>query len=511
MNRILIQTALCGVFLITSPCRAEDSPPVSLADIDVKLVDDHAIAFATFQSHNQKIVSNRHGLFLAYLKAAKEDYMAQTWRLVHSSDGGRTFKTLHEATHATNPPVLETDSLGNLFLIRPDFKDGNAYLYRFNAADKWKTPAISTIPRGSAGKFCMVLDEPRKQLYYFAHNNTFHIVALDGKVRSSVDLIRPGKSGYLQYPHLTLDADGTLYAAWTSLKDDNSTPNGYIYWDIHAVRSSDGAANWQKLDGTQLQIPIVADETGPTDRITRDDEFKFHSWLSAFMVKDRKLHVAYWVKSHPQRQRYVRYNVNGGKPDVDIEPMIHETAIEQRNDNGAFAARRSIKESTLYFVTAIEDRRRLACLASDDNGKTWYRYATGATKYPHRVYSIGTARNLTADGGILGTFTDVRESAKTYYEPNSGRVHLFRIPAGISKAKVAEIYEHDGRVEIKFGLTRGQPAFIQFSSDKKSWTEWQPFASSLVVPLSKVPAFYRLKSRLEVVSPAYSVMSSSES
>ncbi len=152
------------------------SPMPGLTVIETVCVDDDATPFGTFQSHNQKVMSNRNGIFMTYLKTRNEPYTAQTWRLLRSTDGGRTFSTVYESTDATNPPVLESDEQGNIYLIRPDFVDKNAYLYRFLAQDEYAKPQISTIPKGSGGKYCMVLDPERGQLYYFVHNNTFHII-----------------------------------------------------------------------------------------------------------------------------------------------------------------------------------------------------------------------------------------------------------------------------------------------------------------------------------------------
>ncbi|MDP7254340.1 MAG: hypothetical protein QGF00_32375, partial [Planctomycetota bacterium] len=91
-------------------------------DIDIVCVDDDAFGYATFQSHNQKVVENRNGIFITHLnKRLNEAYTAQRWRLSRSTDGGRTFVTLWEAVDATNAPVLETDAADNLYLIRADF------------------------------------------------------------------------------------------------------------------------------------------------------------------------------------------------------------------------------------------------------------------------------------------------------------------------------------------------------------------------------------------------------
>ena len=133
----------------------------------------------------------------------------------------------------------------------------------------------------------MWLDEPRKQIYYLSQNHTFHVVALDGKVLSSVALLQAGTHALMQYPSLCMEGD-VLHVAWTT-----SLPEKYLYWDIHYVKSPDGGKSWQKMDGTPLTPPIVADDTGPSDRISLDDEFEVHTWLSNFLVRDGKAHFLY--------------------------------------------------------------------------------------------------------------------------------------------------------------------------------------------------------------------------
>ncbi len=145
------------------------------------------------------------------------------------------------------------------------------------------------------------------------------MVSVDGELRSAVELISHGPKAFLQYPPLTQDAHDTLYAAWTTSDRDT-----YLYPTIHAMKSLDGGVSWQALDGTSLSLPVVSDETGPTTRISRDDERDVHSWLSALMAKDGKLHFAYWAKTTPQRQRYLRYDSATGTLEVDIEPMFVE-------------------------------------------------------------------------------------------------------------------------------------------------------------------------------------------
>jgi DNA-binding beta-propeller fold protein YncE len=128
----------------------------------------------------------------------------------------------------------------------------------------------------------------------------------------------------------------------------------------------------------------------------------------------------------------------------------------------------------LYFVSTIVDRKRLACLASDDKGRTWREYAISDRAFGHRVYSIGAAREITDDGWIVGAFTDVVEGANTYYEPRSGKVYFFRIKARTEdpsnqqyrietiagNGKPGDVPEHAARgrdvpVDLPFGVEHG--------------------------------------------------------
>ena len=179
--------------------------------IELTLVDNQTIGYATFQSHNQKVVSGPWGVFITYIRQSNANYTTQEWRLAHSVDGGKSFATVLADTGATSDPALETHQQGTLFFARPDFKDGNAYLSRINSLGV--QPVTTTLAGGSAGKYCMVLDAPRKQLYFFAHNGSFHMVGVDGQVRYTTQLFANGKCASLMYPHLTLGREGTLYAA----------------------------------------------------------------------------------------------------------------------------------------------------------------------------------------------------------------------------------------------------------------------------------------------------------
>ena len=389
-----------------------------LAKVEISCVDDEAVGYATFQSHNQKVVSNGEGIFVTHIRTRNQPYTAQTWRLSRSTDGGRTFSTLFEATHATNPPVIETDDEDNVYLIRPDFQDGHAYLYRFFAKNEYRDPAVTQIAQGSAGKFAMYLDRAREQIYYFAHNNTFHVIGFDGKVRKMTQLCQPGANAVLQYPLLNMALDGTLHAAWTTQKH-----GVYLYWDIHHMLSPDAGANWKNLDGQRLTPPVKADNSGPAMRITLDDEFEFHSWLSSFLVKDGKVHFLYLAQMDPPRQHYTRFDVASGNRDLDIQPELRGREIQVQGLGGFFATRSGRRGSALYIL--LPQGNRVACLVSRDNGQSWHDFARSEETFT--IYSLGGSREISRDGYIIGTFTDQHGSNST--PDRESKVYFFKIKA----------------------------------------------------------------------------------
>lgn len=388
------------------------------ARIELTCVDPAATGYGTFQSHNQKVVANRRGIFMTHIRSRNEPYTAQQWRLSWSRDGGQTFETLYEAVHATNPPVLETDDADNVYLIRPDFFDGHAYLYRFLADQSFREPTITRIPNGAAGKFSMVVDRARARIYYFAHNGTFHRIALDGTVLSSTNLLAAGHSAVLQYPLLYLDSAGALHAAWTTQKH-----GVYLYWDIHYLQSPDGGSSWCTMSGKPVTLPVIADEGGPADRISLDDEFEAHTWLESFFVRGRKAHFLYLAQTEPPRQHYVRYDRAAARRELDLQPEFKGQKLTLRNLDGFFATRASEDNATIYVVSRDATANRLACLASDDNGSTWRDQAVSPLVV--NAYSIGGSREVTTDGWIIGSFTE--QIASTSESGGGSKVHFFRI------------------------------------------------------------------------------------
>ena len=71
------------LMVVLGPVRAEEGSSVST--FEPVLVDDAVIGYATFQSHNQKVVSNQYGIFMTYLKTRNDEYSAQQWGSKYTS------------------------------------------------------------------------------------------------------------------------------------------------------------------------------------------------------------------------------------------------------------------------------------------------------------------------------------------------------------------------------------------------------------------------------------------
>lgn len=410
----------CWVAVFSLTCRdvVQAAPQV----IETVLVDGEAAHGATFQSHNQKVVSNRRGIFLTHIRTRNAKMTAQQWRLSWSRDGGRTFNTLFEAIDATNPPAIETDSHDNIYLGRPDFVSFEVVLYRFLAAEDYRTPHITRVPKSAAGKYAMALDESRGHVYFHSHSDAFLRFGLDGALQANCLLLKKGKTAVQEYPHLHLAADGTLHTAWTSLF---VPPTGrWTYWGIHHAQSSDGGSSWKTFGGVPLPLPIIADETGPSDRVTLDDEFQSSTWLANTLSKNGKTHFIYAARTEPPRQHHIRYDSAIGRREFDHQPELRGKTLAVNVGNGFFATSQLEPTSPLFVVGyTVGAPVRIACLRSDDNGNTWRDHA--ASEPFAQPYAVGGCREVTAAGEIIGTFTEVVHAATD--ERSRGRVHFFRI------------------------------------------------------------------------------------
>jgi hypothetical protein len=362
-----------AVFMLGPWVRAE---PLK---IESTLVDAEALHFATFHSNNQKVVHNKCGIFMTYNRSRDEKYNAQQWRVMQSTDGGKTFATLHESTDPTNPPALETDSAENLYIGHPDWV---------------KTIECRTSPghprlRQANTPYSMALDEKRQQVCYFSHSGKLVRFGLDGSLKSNTLLLKRGEKAVQEYTHLHFDGGGTLHAAWTSLNVPFRR-----YWGIHHLQSADGGETWHSFTSKNLALPIIADETGPSDRITLDDEFEPSTWLANTLTKDGKTHFIYAAKTEEPHQHHVRYDIATGKREIDHSPALRGEKIELNINDGFLASSTRDPSSTLFAIgRTLRAPVRLACLRSDDNGTTW-KDTPSANRSPSPILSVVAARLL---------------------------------------------------------------------------------------------------------------------
>jgi hypothetical protein len=446
------------------PLRAVLGQSQGGATVEITTVDSNAVTYSTFQSHNQKVVANAYGIFMTYLhkqeccdgaqnccdvndpacydptpfvvscRDAGRDVIS-TWRLLRSVDGGATFTIVDDGKHGTVPPVLETDSQGNIYLAHADYFQGgqNAYVLRFLASNNFQNPTSTTLTGAAGGKFAMEIDEARGQLYFFSIANKFFRVRLsDLAILAEYQLTRDGTNANMHYPHLYLDDNGHLYAAWTTVRTGAAWErlklqcgNEHPYWSIHFMRSLDGGVTWVKPNGQTLATPVVADETGPTDEITPAEERCAFTWLSTFLVKGDKVHFVYNAGEPFNRQHYVRYDLATSSIDRNVFPFTGDT-ISVGNLDGVCSTRRSIKE--IFCVNKSTDNR-IAVLRSEDNGLTWRDHALGPSS---NTYSLGGSPQVTHDGYIIGSYT---ESSNFADQTTPKLVKFFKVASQVESSR----------------------------------------------------------------------------
>jgi len=416
-------------YLFGGPCRR-------LVPVEVVKVADHTPAYSTFQSHNQKLAENEHGIFMTYLHEAYANGLDPAygdtflWKLVRSTDMGESFTTVFEDMRVTKAPAVETDEEGNVYVMATDLSpagytptSGAALFYRFSPASGFADPATAVIPGGAAGKFALEYDAVRQSLYYFTYAGTginFYVLDKAGNVLSQRQLVQNGPVGQLQYPHLTMDG-ARLFAAWTTVKE-----GVYLYWDIHFAISDDGGASWHKADGTPVATPILADDSGPADAFVLPDELGVHNWLSNMSAEGGFLHFMYESQLASTRQHYLRYDLGRGTLDINVYPDWRGELLSIKNLDGFFAAPRDSQGGLLYAVSSDQGvgGRSIVVLASDDHGATWFDY--GKSPSFASLYAIGGAPAVTSSGLVIGSFTNVVDPNAPM---NGSETWFLRVPA----------------------------------------------------------------------------------
>ena len=487
-------------------------PPFDLrVPVKLTLIDSNAIGYATFQSHNQKVVSSSQGVFLAYNYAASENYRSNSWRLVFCTNSASSFGTVLDVPGTIHPPVLETDSEMRVFLAHAAY-DGNAYLYQVAPLAIGGIRGPFTITNGYSGKICMSFDSSSRELAYMVGTwatGPFRILSPAGDLLWYRELFSAPATRLAQceYPHISRDpASRQIFVAWTTQRIPLSE-YPYLYWDIHCMKSGNGGRDWFALSGREILPPVPPDNTGPADQISLDSEFSVHTWLSSFMFKEGKLHFVYWVDSVPQQQKYVRLDANSGVREKSISRIFGGSSDQVAGLDGFFAGRSTVSNSTMYFVSSIESETRLACMASDDNGSSWYRYAESDVTFPrgryHGIYSITGARELTASGAIIGAFTQLKENSETFYEAGSGKVFFFTFQGGLCSARVVRHGLEGGKLKVEFGLWRGNPRRVRFQHGGGEWSNFVEFSQNVEIPADTWPRQFQLESSLGVISPPH--------
>lgn len=373
----------------------------------------HAPAFGTFQSHNQKVVANDHGIFLTYLHADNEanPKVANEWRLMRSVDGGRTFTVLYEGRGNTRAPALETDHDGNLLLACPEYgapagTRREFRCYRFAAAENYRQPHVVVLPDvPCAAKYALAYDPTRHCYYVATQYGQFLTLTADGQLRHSAQVLQQhGPEASTQYPWLFVDAGGTMHHAWTTAARDGTCR----YPSVHYLRSRDGCRQWEDMCGTPVVTPAVPDRTGPSTFISRTDEGDVDTWLGAFCVKAGMVHCAYYAGAPLRRQHYVQFEARTGirRYDSWVDHPRHKwcgTSIALVGVSGLLATHADRPAGPLF---AVQQTRAgaIGALRSDDNGRTWRDHARSQRSF-NDIYALGGCRWVTEDGQVIGSFT----------------------------------------------------------------------------------------------------------
>jgi hypothetical protein len=396
-----------------------------LADVRLTKVASAAPFYATFGSHNQRIVDNANGLFVAHLTRmypgstwAKGNPLdtQSDWQLLRSTDEGASFQEVYfggrAATHVS--PIVGADARGAVYVFEQHFTaltGEDATMLRFDPAARFRSPSRTRIPGMASDKFSAVYDPGRDVFYYIAtsygpgHSARMATISTSGAVQVTAPVVTQGSHGFLMYPLLRLDEHSNLYFAWTT----QALPaiNPYLYWDIHFMVSHDQGRSWTSTTGKSLTTPVVADGDGPADRVTLPDETGTHPWLSSFLPKDGMVYFSYKASQEVLRKHARRFNLPAGRFDVDEFPAFRGNALSVDGQGGFFLTRRNASGSLIYFVGESLKDERVVILASDDAGVTWFDYAVTPRRFTS-LYSVSGARDIGPSGNLYALFTDLQ-------------------------------------------------------------------------------------------------------
>lgn len=421
---LLASVSLLGATLCQGLAGADAPTPFPVTYLDT--VDAQ---YATFSSHNHKIVQNQYGIFMTYWDGQADDL--GNWKLVRSLDQGASWGTIAWESTSAKPPVLVGDVEGSVFLIWSDRRDMDkpetgrpARFRRFDPEDGFKGSSDTLIPDGASDKFTAIYDRDKGVIYYLsfmqASEYQLNFYELDrlGNVmfsRSALvvpDVMMPAPFPYPIYPHLTLAGD-RLYAAFTT------TLSGGDYRTIYYLWSDDEGRTWRSPLGQLPGPPAPGSYNGSgCQAINLPDEANTRTWLASFIEKWGELHFAYQA-SDLGRQHYMRFGPENGSRISDTLQgwSVANAGMSMYSLYGFFASDRD-PATPLFFVGEAQDR--VVAIASDHPGATWNLHASSDPAFsgPTHLWSTSGSPDLTRSGHILGqTMID------------GLRVYAFRIPA----------------------------------------------------------------------------------
>lgn len=438
-----------GAAAITTPAEATApvAPPpsapafegVTFTDLDYVPSGDLGgatyAAYGTFSSHYQKTVSNPYGIFTSYVRyyvsaggSTTGDY--GEWTLKRSTDGGQTFSPIYTVTDSSKAPCVETDSAGDIHLAWSTNNWTDAWYVKLSASEGYSVVRSIYLTGAGAGKFSCVLQDKSRRFLFLGWSKLVRIDTANMQIIDSRAFSVEGPNGYPQYPSLTIDpTDSFITAAWTTVSKINSAN----YKDIRYAVTWDAGYSWGvPWIGNNLPLPIAVDETGGAPRVLRDADYnaayasesngsQWLNWLQNVAFISGQFHFMYNTYGSGVTNpgvRYVRKNLTGPASDVEIERLRGES-LEIVGLGSYFVLGAS---GAMYAVGSSADSR-IVVLRSRDAGASWHDFAKSEAQ-PRAMYAVSGARQTTADGYIIGAYTEVANSGESY-----PRVRFFKIRA----------------------------------------------------------------------------------
>jgi len=425
----------------------QDIPKVTLATIPHGLINGTTYsAYGTFQSHYQKVVSNKNGIFAAFLSKYVVNELDSrndlgTWQVVRSEDGGQTFKTIYSLTTSSKAPCLETDNDGNIYLAHAMNRWEDMTFSKLLYSENFEKPHSVLVLGAGAGKYSCAFNESEKQFLYLGWSKFVRIDTNSMNVIDHRQFFSSGPDGHPQYPHLVFEPEQkTLLAAWTtvSVNEINGRSN---YLDARYAISRDNGLSWKSpSNGSNLNLPIVVDDTGgaPTALLATDlsdakssqqQGVALENWLDSVAFIGDYFYFAYINTGLDHSNYSTRYTRTSLRSDETMTPVALEKfkgETIELNSNGLYFTTQTLPGigSVLYAVGATENFE-IASLYSFDKGVTWHDHAIGEREV-HQPYAITGSKHLTSDGYIIGEYTSYPLAGES-----EGKVKFFKIKGRI--------------------------------------------------------------------------------